>query len=393
MGLRFRHSFQLFPGVRLNLSGSGVSASFGLPGATFNVGSRGLRSTVGVPGTGLSYTQHHGFADQNESRPGWPGSPESPVFMPRPPGVAPAPAPAPAYWQAADMREIGSASVEQLTSESLIELRDVIAEARNQRHEIDQDLSQARALHQSQSDELERRRRSLFRFFYKRRIAELESATPESAAEIERLEAWLESTHIDIKFETSDVAKKAYAAMVRAFEALRSSARIWDITSDRQTHRVIERTAASRTLTRHPAVIEFSTSDLVQFEGRPMRFQNVNGEDILIYPGMAIMPRADGAFALIDLRELQIEFHTIQFIEDEAVANDARLVGETWAKVNKDGSRDLRFKDNYRIPICLYGRLLFTSPGGVEEEYQFSNAEAAGNFARAFDAYKQALSA
>jgi len=391
MGLRFRHSFQLFPGVRLNLSGSGVSASFGVPGATLNVGSRGLRSTVGVPGTGLSFSQHHGFGDQRESRPGWPGSTEAPVFMPRSPGATPAPAPA--YWQAADMREIGSASVEQLTSDSLIELRDVIAEARNQRHEIDQDLSQARTLHQSQSDELDRRQRSLFRFFYKRRIAELDAVVPESAAEIGRLEAWLESTHIEIKFETSDAAKKAYASMVRAFDSLRSAARIWDITSDRQTHRVIERTAASRTLTRHTAVIEFSTSDLVRFEGRPMRFQNINGEDILIYPGMAIMPRADGAFALIDLRELQIEFHTIQFIEEEAVPNDAKLVGETWAKVNKDGSRDLRFRDNYRIPICLYGRLLFTSPGGVEEEYQFSNAEAAGNFARAFEAYKQALSA
>jgi hypothetical protein len=96
---------------------------------------------------------------------------------------------------------------------------------------------------------------------------------------------------------------------------------------------------------------------------------------------------------LIDLRELNLELHAVQFIEEEAVPSDANVVGETWAKVNKDGSRDLRFRANYRIPICLYGRLLFTSPGGVEEEYQFSNAEAAGNFFRAFDAYKRALSA
>ncbi len=123
-----------------------------------------------------------------------------------------------------------------------------------------------------------------------------------------------------------------------------------------------------------------------------MRFQNVNGEDILIYPGVAMMPRADGAFALIDLRELQIEFHAVKFVEDEAVPTDARVVSETWTKVNKDGSPDRRFRDNYRIPICLYGRLLFTSPGGIEEEYQFSNVEAAGNFTRAFDAYKAALS-
>jgi hypothetical protein len=123
-----------------------------------------------------------------------------------------------------------------------------------------------------------------------------------------------------------------------------------------------------------------------------MRFQNVNGEDILLYPGIAMMPRADGAFALIDLRELELDFHVVQFIEEEPVPSDANVVGETWAKVNKDGTRDLRFRDNYRIPICLYGRLLFTSSGGVEEEYQFSNAEAAGNFSKAFDSYKGSLS-
>lgn len=390
MGLRFRQSFRLFPGVRLNLSAGGVSASFGVPGATVNFGTHGIRSTLGVPGSGISYTTHHGSSHEEDAPPGWPGSTETLPFGASSP--APGPETPPAYWQVTNMREIGSASVEQLTSDSLVELRDVIAQARSQRHEIEFDLSQARALHQSEFDGLERRRRSFFRFFYKRRIAELEAALPETESEIQRLEAWLDSTHVEIRFETSDTAKKAYAALVRAFEALRTSSRIWDITSDRDTHRVIERTSATRTLTRHPAAVGFSTSDLVRFEGRPMSFQNINGEDILIYPGVAIMPRADGAFALIDLRELRLEFEAVRFIEEEAVPNDAAVVGETWAKVNKNGTPDLRFRDNYRIPVCLYGRLLFTSPAGVEEEYQFSNTEAAGNFSRAFEAYKTALS-
>lgn len=59
MGLRFRRSVRLFPGVRLNFSGSGISASVGGRGATVNVGKRGVRSTVGIPGSGLSYTTNH----------------------------------------------------------------------------------------------------------------------------------------------------------------------------------------------------------------------------------------------------------------------------------------------------------------------------------------------
>ena len=56
MGFRFRKSIKLLPGVRLNLSKSGLSASVGKPGATINLSQRGARTTVGVPGTGLSYS-------------------------------------------------------------------------------------------------------------------------------------------------------------------------------------------------------------------------------------------------------------------------------------------------------------------------------------------------
>ena len=57
MGFRFRKSIKLLPGIRLNLSKSGVSASIGRPGATINISERGNRGTVGIPGTGMSYSE------------------------------------------------------------------------------------------------------------------------------------------------------------------------------------------------------------------------------------------------------------------------------------------------------------------------------------------------
>jgi len=56
MGFRFRRSIRIAPGVRLNLSKSGVSTSIGGRGATINIGPKGTRHTVGLPGTGLSYS-------------------------------------------------------------------------------------------------------------------------------------------------------------------------------------------------------------------------------------------------------------------------------------------------------------------------------------------------
>jgi hypothetical protein len=58
MGFRFRRSFKVLPGIRLNLSKSGISASLGVRGAHVTVGPRGTTTSVGLPGTGLSYTSH-----------------------------------------------------------------------------------------------------------------------------------------------------------------------------------------------------------------------------------------------------------------------------------------------------------------------------------------------
>lgn len=56
MGLRFRRSIRILPGVRLNLSKDMPSVSVGGRGFTTNIGRRGVRNTVGLPGSGLSYS-------------------------------------------------------------------------------------------------------------------------------------------------------------------------------------------------------------------------------------------------------------------------------------------------------------------------------------------------
>lgn len=57
MGLRFRRSIKIAPGLRLNLSPSGLSASIGPRGASVSIGQRGTYLNTGLPGTGLSYRQ------------------------------------------------------------------------------------------------------------------------------------------------------------------------------------------------------------------------------------------------------------------------------------------------------------------------------------------------
>ncbi len=57
MGFRLFHRVRIIPGLRLNLSKTGVSASIGTRGAWFTIGRKGTRTTVGLPGTGLYWTE------------------------------------------------------------------------------------------------------------------------------------------------------------------------------------------------------------------------------------------------------------------------------------------------------------------------------------------------
>lgn len=55
MSFRFQKRVRIAPGVRLNFSKRGVSASAGPRGSTITVGKRGIYGNVGIPGSGLSY--------------------------------------------------------------------------------------------------------------------------------------------------------------------------------------------------------------------------------------------------------------------------------------------------------------------------------------------------
>ncbi len=70
MHVRFRRTFRLIPGVRLNVSKHGVSTTVGSRGMHLTFNRSGVRQAVGLPGTGLSETGYllggsHGHAGES----------------------------------------------------------------------------------------------------------------------------------------------------------------------------------------------------------------------------------------------------------------------------------------------------------------------------------------
>lgn len=69
MGMRFKKSIKIAPGVKLNLNKKSVGMTVGGKGLHYTVNSKGRKTTtVGIPGTGLSYSSTSSRAKPNGSK-------------------------------------------------------------------------------------------------------------------------------------------------------------------------------------------------------------------------------------------------------------------------------------------------------------------------------------
>jgi hypothetical protein len=66
MAFRLFRRIKIAPGITLNLSKSGLSASAGVRGARVTLGPRGVRRTVGIPGTGISYSENSSISGSSK---------------------------------------------------------------------------------------------------------------------------------------------------------------------------------------------------------------------------------------------------------------------------------------------------------------------------------------
>ncbi|CAM8632986.1 Domain of unknown function DUF4236 [Burkholderiales bacterium] len=69
MGLRFQKRIKILPGLRLNVSKTGISWTVGTRGASVTARDGKLTGNVGVPGTGLSYRKRLDLPDAEREEP------------------------------------------------------------------------------------------------------------------------------------------------------------------------------------------------------------------------------------------------------------------------------------------------------------------------------------
>ncbi len=256
-------------------------------------------------------------------------------------------------------------------------------------------LEQTRKQHYATRDILHRKTGGVFSRMLANRdeVERLKADEKKLADTVTSLEQETVASKLVLSTEFDEPLSTQYSSVAEAFIKVAASAKIWDQTSS--TANLDTRSAAANTVERAEVKVDVKPVPLFESTHTPFHFQNANGDDIFIYPGWVVTMNKAGNIQLSDLMRLGISFHQQRFIEEHenTVPRDAQIVDRTWAKVNKDGSRDLRFAGNYQKPIVLYGQLTLTPEGGSAETFQFSNSAAAADFAKGLKTLIQYLKA
>lgn len=365
--MRFRKRAKLFPGVYLNFSKFGISTTIGVRGASVNFNKQGTFLNTGIPGTGLYDRQKIGGGKKgNQNMPI-----ETPVEM-------------------QPIEEIGSIKSEQAestTTEGLQELKKTLLDCYQERIDLKKEIVKVKGkltfaiILQILSYLL------IFGFFVKW-FKENRNQTKEYLTDLKNQ---MENCYVNIDMQLDPKIEERFSQLLENYKQVILSEKIWDITSSISIDQKSTRSAAAASVTRKQVKFGFSNIDIVKSKYDALHFENANGGDLYIYPAFIAIVNSQKKFGLVDIRELEFNFHGQRFLEEEKVPKDSQVVGQTWAKVNKNGTPDKRFKDNYQIPICLYGEFSLTSNTGLNEAYSISSYEKAEKFARSMEEYKMTI--
>lgn len=373
MGWRFRRKIRVFPGFYINLSKSGMSATIGMRGLSVNLGQNGMFLNTGIPGTGIYSRERIGDAPRD-------GKKNMPIAFPE----------AGQFTQSVPYEavEIKSFVPELLTSDSLFGLKESVVNAQEEKNNLRNEYKSAK----SQYDFSKKLLVISYIFIIGLFVKWFKKDCNTKKQDAEDVKKIYEEYKLKIDFDLEGQILNEYILVENYFDMLSKSIKIWDITVYQDIDKVKARSAASSNVARTLVSLERAQLDYINTKYVPLKFNNANGGSLYIYPGFITMPsKTSNAFALIDFRDLRFEHHIQRFVEEEGVPSDSQVVDQTWRYVNKNGSPDKRFNNNYQIPIVQYYEINFKTDKGLNESYQISNVVAGQAFANALSKYISSL--
>ena len=349
-----------------------------VPSARIGVGSRGLTTTIGVDGSGswrpIAGAGAHGLQGIGDPR-------------------LAGPLPTDRFLIPGTRTDYGSGNVEDMTSPGLESFKTLLLATSRRKREIIADMCRAR-----NQVSLAWATRALSWITLAAAIPAVRRTTQtvlaRRRAEVATLNANLDMSAVSVDFDMESMVGDPHRRMREAFDRMAMCQRTWSISSSQRIDSVKARTTAGYVVGRRSVLLRHGADPLVRTSEPPLAMPVQGGRSTAyFYPGFVLVADRDGRdFALIDLVDLKVASAATRFTETEGVPADAVVVGTTWAKSNKDGSRDRRFANNQQLPVAGYGEVILSGHGGFNEAFMTSRVEPCQDFAAAVRDLQRVLS-
>lgn len=334
MGFRYRKSINLGGGFRVNISKSGIGYSWGIKGYRITKTARGtVRQTTSIPGTGISYSDEMGKkGPRHHSR-----VPSQPTPL--------------SNINHYDTKEIANDLATNMLSDGLEDILDTVRKSLliNKISTIGIWVSLL-----------------------------LSFGTPPLFLALLGfiiLKIYVKKAGlVELDYTIDADQQGEIDQRINTMLKIANSSRIWRIM---QTSKVIDKkyeAGASNTVKR--VTCSATTNAPFPFKTNAPVVAFKSGKETLVFLPDKLFIIQKGRVGALNYSDIQTTTYTTRFIESEKVPHDAIVLDSTWKYVNKSGGPDKRFKDNRKLPICLYGEMELKSPFGLNTVLMFSNPNA-----------------
>lgn len=298
MGFRFRKSINIGGGFRINLSKSGVGYSWGVKGYRITKTAKGtIRKTASIPGTGLSYVEETSHNDKNRNK----------------------------YMQ---ISENNNCYDEKNFINEMSKLTDD--------ESCDQILLLAKKSlkinHVAIIGMIVSFILMLFNHFF---------LTPLFLFISLFIYVRIFGT-IDLDYNIDDDLQTVIEKKMQPMVKVAQSAKTWRILSSNRVIDTKYTAGATSTIKRINCTTSRKSVFPFKFETSAVSF--ITPQETIIFLPDKLFVIQDYKIVAIDYCDIQTNASTTQFVEEEIVPRDAKIIGKTWRYVNKSGGPDRRFK-------------------------------------------------
>ncbi|GGA29236.1 MAG: DUF4236 domain-containing protein [Rhodobacteraceae bacterium] len=184
-------------------------------------------------------------------------------------------------------------------------------------------------------------------------------------------------------YNLEPAAEERYKALIGAIDRIAGASKLWyvkasgDITTlhawkkNAGATSLVDTTETSVSYALPPGIASNVTPPMILIDGKKCYF----------FPD-CILIEENMRFGAVRYETLRTAIRDQRMIV-EAAPSDAKVVGQTWKYVNKNGSPDRRFKDNRQLPICLFQEIAMISEGGFKALLQVSKQGISSDYGKA----------